>query len=108
MRLVLAALLALLAVPVQAQPAPPSPGTAVTTPPAPRRGQPRQSLQQRFDEANTTHDGKLTLDQAKSGRLTRVATHFDAIDAGKRGFVTMDDIHAYNRAQRAARKPKAQ
>lgn len=107
MRLVLAALLAMLATSVHAQPAPPSTGTTVATPTPPRRAQHRQSLQQRFDEANITHDGKLTLDQAKAARLTRVATNFDAIDTGRRGFVTMDDIHTYNRAQRAARKPKA-
>lgn len=68
-----------------------------------RGGQTRQTLQQRFDTANTTHDGKLTLEQAKAGRMNRVANRFDAIDTGKKGYVTMADITAYNRAQRAAR-----
>lgn len=68
-----------------------------------RGGQTRQTLQQRFDTANTTHDGKLTLEQAKAGRMNRVANRFDAIDTGKKGYVTMADITTYNRAQRRAR-----
>lgn len=108
MRFVLAVLLALSAFPVHAQPASPPAGTATSPTPARRPPHHRQSMQQRFDAANTTHDGKLTLDQAKTGRLARVVNNFAAIDAGKKGFVTMDDIHAYNRAQRAARKPNVQ
>lgn len=63
----------------------------------------RRSLDERFAEANTTHDGHLTLDQAKSGRLKAVARHFDAIDKDHKGFVTEADVHAYYKEQRAAR-----
>ncbi len=113
MRLVLAAVLALLAAPVSAQQLSPMTGTTASPPTAaapttpPRRPHHRQSLQQRFDAANTTHDGKLTLDQAKTAKLSRIATNFDAIDTAKKGYVTLDDIHAFNRARRAARKPAA-
>jgi hypothetical protein len=58
------------------------------------------SMEQRFANANTTHDGHLTLDQAKTGYPT-IARHFDAIDKDKKGYVTTDDIRAYYKTQRA-------
>jgi hypothetical protein len=58
------------------------------------------TMTQRFEQANVTHDGHLTLEQAKSGYKS-VARHFAAIDVDKKGFITEDDIHAYNKAQRA-------
>jgi hypothetical protein len=81
--------------------APAAPASA----PAParvRRG--RQTMKQRFEAANTTHDGRLTLEQARAGRMTRVVRNFDAIDSGKKGYVSLADIHAFNKAKRAARK----
>jgi hypothetical protein len=61
------------------------------------------SLNERFEEANTTHDGRLTLEQAKATKVMRVvATNFDAIDATHKGYVTQDDIHAWYKARRAA------
>lgn len=62
----------------------------------------RMSWQQRFAQANTTHDGHLTLDQAKAGYVS-VARHFDQIDTGKKGYVTLDDIANWHKAQRSAR-----
>jgi hypothetical protein len=59
----------------------------------------RQTMAQHFTSANTTHDGHLTLDQAKAGYPT-VARHFDAIDKDKRGYVTENDIRAYYKTQR--------
>jgi hypothetical protein len=56
-------------------------------------------MQQQFEQANTTHDGHLTLDQAKAGFKT-VARHFTAIDQDKKGYVTQDDIKAYYKTQR--------
>ena len=75
------------AVPVQAQTAAPAdatPPAASTAAPAQPRHAARQSMQQRFDAANTSHDGKLTLDQAKAG-LPRVAPHFSAVDKDNKG-----------------------
>jgi hypothetical protein len=57
----------------------------------------------KFDAANTTHDGRLTLDQAQAGGMRGVARHFNEIDADHKGYVTMQDIRAWNRAKRAAR-----
>lgn len=80
-------------------------GTGITpTPRANSARRPRMSAHDRFETANTTHDGKLTRDQAEAGHMPRVARNFDAIDTGHRGYVTEDDIRAYNRSQRAARK----
>ncbi|MDQ2804130.1 MAG: EF-hand domain-containing protein [Pseudomonadota bacterium] len=45
----------------------------------------RHRLDERFQQANSTHDGHLTLDQAKSGKLKSVARHFDAIDKDHKG-----------------------
>jgi hypothetical protein len=112
MRLVLPALaVALLAVPALAQtqapaaaPAPAAAAPAATTPapaaPMAAVHPHRMTLQQHFDQANTTHDGKLTLDQAKAG-LPMVAKHFAAIDKDKKGYVTVNDIHAYAQERRA-------
>ncbi len=60
------------------------------------------TLAQRFADANTTHDGHLTLDQARAG-LPVAARHFAAMDKDNKGYVTLDDIHAYLKAQRAAK-----
>src|SRR5580698_7706306 len=49
----------------------------------------------KFYAANTTHDGHLTLAQAKAGNLKMVADHFTQIDTKQRGYVTFYDIQAW-------------
>jgi len=61
-------------------------------------------MDERFAAANTTHDGKLTLEQAKAGHLRAVTRDFATIDKSKRGYVTLDEIKAHQSEQRAARK----
>ncbi len=68
----------------------------------------RRTYQARFDAANTTHDGHLTLEQARAGRMVAVARDFAAIDTTQKGYVTMDDIKAHRRAVRLARKAAKQ
>ena len=66
---------------------------------SPHIGQAAQAmpkLQTRFAQANTTHDGKLTRDQASTG-MPMVAKHFDEIDAQKNGYVTLPQIEAFLR-----------
>ncbi|TKC88078.1 EF-hand domain-containing protein [Trinickia terrae] len=53
-----------------------------------------QQLQSRFANANTTHDGKLTREQAAAG-MPMVAKHFDEIDSQKLGYVTLPEIAAF-------------
>ncbi len=63
----------------------------------------RRTLQERFDEANTTHDGHLTLEQARA-KMPAVARDFTAIDTGNQGYVTIDQIKDHARQARAARR----
>jgi len=101
----IAAVLALMAGPALAQPAAPrsaAPAAAArATLAAPH---PRRTPQQRFDAANTTHDGHLTLEQARAGRMNAVVRDFADIDTARRGYVTMDEIKAHRRAVRLAKK----
>jgi hypothetical protein len=82
-----------LALPVQAQ----TSSTGSSTAKATMHG--HLSTQQRFTNANTTHDGHLTLDQARAG-YPSIARHFDAIDKDKRGYITEADIRAFHKTQR--------
>jgi hypothetical protein len=79
----------LLATPVAVQ--------AATTKPTPAH----LSMQQRFEQANVTHDGHLTLDQAKAGYKS-IVRHFTAIDHDNKGYITEDDIRAYYKTLRAS------
>jgi hypothetical protein len=84
-----------------ASPAVVGPTPAAAKPAAPpRRG---RTLQERFDEANTTHDGHLTPEQARA-KMPAVARDFTEIDKDHKGYVTVDDIRAHAAAQRAARR----
>ena len=125
MRLALAAALALFATAAQAQtpltgttgpigssapaksggaPAITGPGTEQPAPAATTNARRRRmTLQERFDAANTTHDGHLTQEQARS-HLPSVARDFAAIDTDHKGYVTLDQIRAHTRSQRAARR----
>ncbi|MDE1895672.1 MAG: hypothetical protein KGH91_01215 [Rhodospirillales bacterium] len=49
----------------------------------------------KFYAANTSHDGHLTLAQAKAAGFKPVVDHFDEIDADKHGYVTFYDIQAW-------------
>ncbi len=60
-----------------------------------------QQLQIRFSNANTTHDGKLTREQAAAG-MPMVAQHFDEIDTQKAGYITMPQIEAFMQERGAA------
>lgn len=60
------------------------------------------SWEQRFAQANATHDGHLTLEQAKGG-YTTVARHFHDIDLDGKGYVTEEDVRTWHKTQRAAR-----
>lgn len=48
-----------------------------------------------FYAANTSHDGHLTLAQAKAANFKLVVDHFKEIDVDKRDYVTFYDIQAW-------------
>jgi len=64
-------------------------------------GQPRGRA--RFEAANTTHDGRLTPDQAQAAGWRPVVVHFQEIDRDHKGYVTWQDIRDWQKARRAAR-----
>lgn len=61
---------------------------------SPRVERAMQQLQARFASANTSHDGKLTREQAAAG-MPRVASYFDQIDTQRNGYVTLPEIEAF-------------
>ena len=75
------------------------PATPTTTAAAHRR----RTLQERFDEANTTHDGHLTLEQARA-KMPSVARDFAAIDTTNTGYVTIDQIRDHAKQVRTSRR----
>jgi hypothetical protein len=118
MRAFIAALsVALIAAPAFAQtPAPATTAPATTAPdtaapattpdtaaqPAKPAPKPRMTASQRFDAANTSHDGRLTLDQARAAKIAPVVKNFSAIDKDGKGYVTKADIAAWRKANRSA------
>jgi hypothetical protein len=63
----------------------------------------RQTWEQHFAQANTAHDGHLTLEEAKGG-FGLVAKHFDDIDVDHKGYVTENDIRAWRAMRKAAHR----
>jgi hypothetical protein len=103
------AVLALLAAPAYAQTTPPAAASspapaspAAASPAAAPAAHHRLTMNERFTKANTTHDGHLTLVQAKAGYPT-LARHFTDIDTATNGYVTEDDIRAWEKAAREKR-----
>jgi hypothetical protein len=73
---------------------------AQTTPPATQPPAPayQQKFIAKFEAANTTHDGHLTLAQAQAAGMKHIVKHFAQIDTGNKGYVTLDEIQAWHQA----------
>ena len=65
-----------------------------------------RKFHKKFDAANTTHDGHLTLAQAQEAGLKTIATNFAAIDTEHRGYVTFNDVIAWRLDTMAAHMEK--
>jgi len=52
-----------------------------------------EQIAERFAEADTNHNGQLTLAEAEAG-MPRVAANFNRIDADHSGTVTLAEIEA--------------
>ena len=89
------------ALPAMAQDAPAKP-EPLGRPDAPAK-HPRLTWEAHFAQANTAHDGHLTLEEAKVGFKT-IARHYRAIDTDGKGYVTENDVRAW----RAMPKPGRQ
>ena len=74
---------------------PPAAGAAL-------RAQALAKLEAQFRTADLDGNGSLSPGEAKGFGF--VARHFDAIDAGRRGAVTFDDLRAYLAQARADRR----
>lgn len=62
----------------------------------------------RFNAANTTHDGRLTLEQAQAANMPMLVRHFNEIDTQHKGYVTLPDIQAWRQQVRAGQtNPRA-
>lgn len=84
-----------------------APVLAETTAPPAAGSHGRRGTEQHFSDANTTHDGRLTLEQAKAG-FKSIARSFPQIDVNRRGYVTLGDIRAWKAAKKAARQAAKQ
>jgi len=56
-----------------------------------------QRLADHFNAADTNHDGKLSLEEAKAG-MPMLARNFDQIDTEHTGGVTLEQLKAYMKA----------
>ncbi len=102
MRLLLVlAMLHLAVVPALAQEPPAAAEPTTAGPPAAHSA--RQTLEQQLYHANATHNGHLTLEEAKLG-FKAVARHFADIDVDHKGYVTENDIRAWRIMRKAARR----
>ncbi len=98
-----------MASPALAQGAPAQPDAsakqdAPAKPDAPAK-RPRLTWEARFAQANTAHDGHLTLEEAKAGFKT-VARHYRDIDMDGKGYVTENDVRAWRAMPKPARHAK--
>jgi hypothetical protein len=82
----------------------PAPVPAPSGAPAGQNATREQRFVAQFQAANTTHDGHLTLDQAKAGSMPMIVRHFSEIDLSGKGYVTMADVQAYRHARAVQRK----
>ena len=72
-----------------AQPAQPAPPDAST-----RAAHARAKFEERFNAADTDHDGMLSREEAQRG-MPNVYKHFDEIDTAKRGQISKEEIAAF-------------
>lgn len=64
-------------------------------------------MKERFDAANSTHDGRLTLAQAQAANWRIVVNNFAAIDVDHKGYVTMQDLKQFRQERHAERQAAA-
>jgi Ca2+-binding EF-hand superfamily protein len=77
--------------------------------PPPRRAaraeKAKAELEKRFAQADANQDGKLSREEAKD-KMPKVYEHFDEIDSGKSGFVTLAQVMSAMRKMAAEKRQK--
>lgn len=63
-------------------------------PPLPQPPSSSQLVEQAFAQADTNHDGKLTLDEARVG-MAPIVPAFAEIDVDHKGYVTIDQVKTF-------------
>lgn len=91
-----------------AQPAPEQGLVPAQSQQAPMAPAPHMGMKARFEAANTTNDGKLTLEQARAAHLGMVAHNFVQIDTERKGYVTLQDVKVWHQARKQARAGQKQ
>ena len=61
-----------------------------------------EKAKQRFQDADTDHDGMISRDEAAKG-MPRVSAHFDEIDSNGDGKLSSDELAAFMRDARSKR-----
>ena len=64
----------------------------------------RRKLRANFDAVDVTRSGRVTRQQARTGRWSVLADHFDEIDPGGRGEVSFEDVMRYLERNRVVRE----
>ena len=62
-----------------------------------------EKFTEKFDAADSNHDGFLTRDEAAKG-LPRIAKHFDAIDTDHDGKLSLQEVAQFLAAKRKAKE----
>jgi len=76
---------------------------AADTPPSPDRAEKAGAkMREKFDAADTDHDGLLSRDETAKG-LPHLSKRFDAIDSNHDGKLSMQEIAQFLRNKRAVR-----
>jgi len=60
----------------------------------------KPTVEEKFAAANVSHNGCLTYEEARAGRLWGVVKEFQAIDIAHQGCVTLPEIKAYRHGTR--------
>jgi hypothetical protein len=71
-----------------------------------QRAQRQAQMQQRWNQLDANHDGKISREEAQQG-APKLAEHFDRLDANGDGQITPQEMRTARRAHKGERAPGA-